>query len=130
MRSDVRVRGQYLALATGTIVLGLLVHLRGGILGAAVQDFAGDALWASMIAWWIGMLAPAARLPVRSIVALGICFAVETSQLYHAPMLDAIRDTTLGHLVLGNGFDPRDLVAYAVGVLVAAIVERIGAVRR
>ncbi len=33
-----------------------------------------------------------------------------------APTLDAWRATTLGHLVLGSGFDPRDLVAYALGV--------------
>ena len=130
MRPDLRIRGQYLTLAIATIALGLVVHLHGSALGAAGQDFAGDTLWASMIVWWIGVLAPEARLSVRSVVALAICFVVETSQLYHTPTLDAIRGTTLGHLVLGSGFDPRDLVAYTVGVLAAAIVERMGAVRR
>lgn len=130
MRLEPRLRVQYLALAIATIAAGLVVHLHGHALGAAGQDFAGDALWASMIMWWIGVLAPAARLSVRSVVALAICFIVEASQLYHTPTLDAIRGTTLGHLVLGSGFDPRDLVAYTVGVLAAAIVERLGAVRR
>jgi hypothetical protein len=29
----------------------------------------------------------------------------------------------MGHLVLGSGFDPRDLVAYALGVAGAALLE-------
>jgi hypothetical protein len=29
----------------------------------------------------------------------------------------------LGHLVLGSGFDPRDLASYAAGVLVALVCE-------
>lgn len=130
MRPELRARGQYLTLAIVTIALGLAVHLYGSALGAAGQDFVGDTLWASMIVWWLGVLAPAVRLPVRGIVALAICFAVETSQLYHTTTLDAIRGTTVGHLVLGSGFDPRDLVAYTVGVLAAAIAERMGAVTR
>ena len=76
-----------------------------------------------MIAWWIGVLAPNARLTLRAGFALAICWAVEFSQLYHAPALDAMRLSTLGQLILGSGFDPRDLVAYAIGVLAALILE-------
>jgi hypothetical protein len=57
-------------------------------------------------------------------MALAVCFVVELSQLYHAPALDALRQTTVGHLVLGSDFDPRDLAAYAAGVLAAAMLER------
>jgi hypothetical protein len=56
-------------------------------------------------------------------VALTICWIVEFSQLVHAPWLDGWRATTLGHLVLGSGFDPRDLVAYGLGVLVGVRLE-------
>ena len=45
--------------------------------------------------------------------------------MYHAPALDAFRRTTAGHLVLGSGFDPRDLAAYAAGVLTAVFLERV-----
>jgi hypothetical protein len=76
-----------------------------------------------MIAWWLGAVAPRARLSRRAGVALAVCFAVELSQLYHAPVIDSLRETTLGHLVLGSGFDPRDLASYAVGVLAAALLE-------
>jgi hypothetical protein len=87
------------------------------------RDVLGDALWAAMIAWWLGALVPSARLAVRSAAALAVCFAVETSQLYHAPFIDSIRHTFAGHLLLGSGFDPRDFAAYAVGVVGAVLLE-------
>ena len=125
-----RRRVVYAALAVGTIVVGLAVHLHGAGLSSVVADVLGDALWAAMIAWWVGAVAPSVRLSRRIIVALAICFAVELSQLYHAPRIDALRETTLGHLVLGSGFDPRDLAAYAAGVLAAALLDSVVVQRR
>lgn len=116
-------RWRYAALALATIALGLLVH-RGIVpMGPRARDMAGDALWAAMMAWWVGALAPRARRLPRSAVALGICAAVEFSQLIHAPPMDAVRDSTVGHLILGSGFDPRDFAAYAIGIVVAALLE-------
>jgi len=106
-----------------TILIGLLVHLGGTALGPAARDVAGDALWAAMIAWWIGALAPTARRSARGAAAYAVCVAVEVSQLYHTPLLDAVRATSVGHLVLGSGFDPRDLAAYAVGVAGALLLD-------
>lgn len=117
-------RARYFVLAICTIALGLALRAGGGVFGASVRDMLGDALWAAMIVWWTGVGAPAARLTARSTTALAICFGVELSQLYHTPWLDALRSTAGGHLVLGSGFDPRDLVAYGVGVLAAVLLER------
>jgi hypothetical protein len=103
--------------------LGFFVHMHGKPLGMVARDVLGDALWAAMIAWWLGALVPSARLAVRSAAALAVCFAVETSQLYHAPFIDSIRHTFAGHLLLGTGFDPRDFAAYAVGVVGAVLLE-------
>jgi Protein of unknown function (DUF2809) len=75
----------------------------------------------------VSVLAPTASIMVRACVALGLCFAVEASQLLHAPWLDAVRATPLGHLVLGSGFDPRDLAAYAAGVLLGVVLDRMRA---
>ncbi len=119
-----RTRALFIALALGTIALGLGVHWRGGALHATLRDVIGDALWAAMIAWWVGAIAPRASLRMRALGALTLCVGVEVSQLAHTTLLDALRSTTAGHLVLGNGFDPRDLVAYTLGVLVAAFLER------
>jgi Protein of unknown function (DUF2809) len=119
-----RARASYVALALGTIALGLGVHWRGAALGPTIRDVLGDALWAAMIAWWVGAVAPGASLRIRAAAALALCVGVEVSQLYHTTVLDALRSTTAGRLVLGSGFDPRDFVAYALGVLVAAFLER------
>ena len=119
-----RTRASYVALALGTIALGLGVHWRGGVLSSTFRDVLGDALWAAMVAWWIGAIAPGASLRTRAATALTICVAVEVSQLYHSAVVDALRSTTAGSLILGSGFDPRDLVAYTLGVLLAVIIER------
>src|SRR5215210_7125843 len=119
-----RRRLAFVALAFVTIALGLLVHLGGAALQSDVRDVLGDAFWAVMIVWAVSVVVPSTTLASRGVVALAICWAVEASQLYHAPGLDALRATTVGHLVLGSGFDPRDFVAYAIGVLAAALLEQ------
>ena len=112
----------YVGLAITTIALGLLVHLAGTTLGA-VRDPLGDALWAAMMTWWVSAAMPRKRSQTRGLVALAISFVVELSQLIRLPVLDSLRATLPGHLVLGSGFDPRDLVAYALGVALAVCVE-------
>ena len=39
-------------------------------------------------------------------------------------VLDPLRHTSLGHLVLGTDFDPRDFASYAAGVIVAGLMGR------
>ena len=116
--------------AITTLAVGLLVHLGGGVLGPAWRDVLGDALWAGMIAWWAVALAPRVRLIWRGAGVYLFCVCVEWSQLYHTPALDAIRETRMGRLVLGSGFDPRDLAAYALGVAGAALLEAVIVTRR
>jgi len=123
-------RTAFLALACATIAVGLAVHLGGAALGTVARDVLGDALWAMMIFWGAGVLVPHARLAIRCICAYAACVIVEVSQLYHTPTLNAVRATTLGHLVLGSGFDPRDLMSYAAGVALAALLEWIIVRRR
>ena len=125
MSTPARRRASFVALALGNIALVLAVH-RGVIpLPPTARDVAGDALWAAMMFAWIGAVAPGARLRVRNGVALAICFGVELSQLVQLPALVAARATTLGHLVLGSDYDPRDFIAYAAGVVMAALVEAV-----
>jgi hypothetical protein len=117
------VRYRYVAAALLTIVVGLGVHLGGSFIPPAARDVLGDALWATMMLWWISALSPRSRLVVRAGIALGVSWLVELGQLYHAPWLDAARGFTLGRLMLGTGFDPRDLVAYAAGVAFGALID-------
>ena len=57
------------------------------------------------------------------LLAVGLCFLIELSQLYHSPWIDAVRQTRLGGLVLGFGFLWSDLVTYTVGGLVGLVLE-------
>lgn len=123
-------RRPFVVLVVMTIVAGLAVHLGGSPLPDAVQDFTGDLLWATMMVWWAGVAVPALSGYTRAATAYLVCVAVELSQLWHTPALDAVRATTPGHLVLGSGFDPRDLVAYLAGVSLAALIEVFMARRR
>ena len=119
------LRLRYLALAIGTIAVGLMVHRDRTRLTPWLRDVLGDALWAMMIVWWMGVAVPRTAVRVRALAALAVCFAVELSQLFHTPILDEIRRTVPGHLLLGSGYEPRDFVAYAAGVFAAALVVRL-----
>ena len=121
----VQRRVRYLVLAIGTIVTGLIVHLGGGILPPALRDGLGDALWAMMIVWLVSVVATRVPLRTRGLLAFAICVAVELSQLYQTPFLNAVRNTLPGRLVLGRGYDPHDFLAYAAGAVVAVIVARV-----
>lgn len=85
----------------------------------------GDALYATMVYWALRVLAPGARPAAVALGATAWCFAVEASQLYRAGWLDAVRATTPGRLVLGQGFHALDLVCYALGVGLAVALERL-----
>ena len=112
------------ALALTAMVVGLVVHWAGLGLNPVVRDMLGDALWAMMIFYGLGVLLSRARWGMRTALALAICFGVEASQLYHRPWLDAVRATLPGHLVLGSGFEARDFLSYLLGVAAAAGLER------
>ena len=118
-----RARLGYVAAALATILVGLAVHRAPVPLPPAVRDVAGDALWAVMATWWVSAAWPSAPRLGRGAAALAVCFAVEIGQLLRTPVLDAVRATTLGRLALGTHFDPRDLAAYAAGVVAAVLLD-------
>ena len=114
------------ALATVAVVaLGLASRRFPGLFPAFLGKYPGDALWALMV--FLGLACIFPRWPTGRLAAtaLAISWAIELSQLYHAPFLDDIRRTTLGHLVLGSSFFWPDLVAYAAGIAVAVLAEQL-----
>jgi len=80
--------------------------------------YPGDALWALMVFYgWAVILPPAPTSRLAGFAVL-TSYAVEFSQLYQAPWINAIRATTCGHLILGSAFQWNDLMAYTVGVAI------------
>jgi len=112
-----------LVLALIVIGLGLGSRRFAGDLPPFVATYAGDTLWALAVLLALCVLAPRVPLKARAIFSILFAFAVEFSQLYHAPWIDAIRGTTLGALILGFGFLWSDLACYSVGVSIGALGE-------
>lgn len=84
-----------------------------------IGTYGGDAAWAmAAYAGW-RLLRPADALLVTAGLALLTAFTVEIAQLVRVDWLDTIRSTRLGALLLGRGFLWSDLVAYAVGTVLA-----------
>jgi hypothetical protein len=118
-----RSRLLYLGWFLGVIVLGLASRRFADQLPSWLAQNAGDALWALMVFAGFGMLFP--RWPTVQIGAVALAFSwlIEVSQLYHAPWIDAIRNTRIGGLILGFGFLWSDLLCYAVGVFAGVLLE-------
>lgn len=105
------------------IAVGLASRKFPSLFPAIVGKYPGDALWALMVFVGLACIEPRASSVRLAALAFAISCAVELSQLYQAPWLNAIRSTTLGHLALGSTFSWLDIAAYGVGVLVGLFVD-------
>ncbi|RPD48561.1 DUF2809 domain-containing protein [Hymenobacter sediminis] len=121
-----RNRLAYATLSLLTIALGLASRRYQAALPAWVGAYVGDALWALLVFWLVGFGWPQWSRRRVAAVALVFAFLIEASQLYQAPWLNALRVTTPGRLVLGQGFLWSDLLCYTLGVLVGVGLEQIG----
>jgi hypothetical protein len=118
-----RNRALYALLAISVVAAGLL--WRSGLIPLPqwLSNYGGDALWALMVFVGFGFLLTRSSTLTLALLALGVAWGVEFTQLYHAPWIDAVRATTPGRLVLGHTFAWPDLLAYAVGITLGAWVE-------
>lgn len=118
-----RNRALYAVMALAVIAAGLLWRSRFIPMPQWLSNNGGDALWALMVFVGFGFLLPRASTLMVALLALTFAWGVEFSQLYHAAWIDAIRATLPGRLVLGSTFNWPDLLAYAVGIALGALVE-------
>lgn len=117
---SVRARRRRLLVSAVLVVgVGLVTHIAGT---GPIADFAGDALYAVMIYLVIAIAVPRAAFWLVGATALVLCTLIECFQLTGLPALWAQTFWPV-RLVLGVGFDARDLVAYAVGAGAAALVD-------
>ena len=109
---------QYVLIMLLTMLIGFLSrrYTEGSMGYRFVHDYVGDALWAAMIYFGCRFVFFKKTKSIAVALSVVFCYAIETSQLYHAPWIDGLRQTTLGGLVLGFGFLWSDFVAYAVGI--------------
>lgn len=120
-----RYRSRRLLVAGMVLVVGAGLASRSfpQALPLGLGGYPGDALWALLVFLALAFARPGSRTSRLAMAALSVSYLVEAAQLYQDPWVNSIRSTSAGHLVLGQGFDWRDLLAYTVGVGVASGID-------
>ena len=117
-----RNRLLYLILTIIVMILGLLSR-RIENLPEIISLYSGDILWALMIFLIIAFIFNKKSTIFTISWAIIFSYSTEISQLYHAPWIDDIRNTTLGGLILGFGFLWSDLVCYTIGIVIGIVID-------
>ncbi|WP_019156549.1 ribosomal maturation YjgA family protein [Robertmurraya massiliosenegalensis] len=107
------------------MILGLASRKIAHLLPLFVAENAGDMIWAMMIYFGFRFLLIQKNLFTTVVISFLFCFCIEFSQLYQASWINQIRRTVVGGLILGKGFLTIDLIRYSVGIITAAILDRI-----
>ena len=84
----------------------------------------GDILYAVLVYFGFRWLLVKSKAPWQIGLPLLFCFAIEIQQLSTAAALVAIRETTLGHYVLGQGFLWSDLLCYTMGIGLGYVIDQ------
>lgn len=107
------------------ICLGISSRKFSMYLPKFIADYSGDTLWAMMV--YLGFAFIFNKLEGRKVMILALAFSylIELSQLYQGQLINSIRSTTIGGLVLGHGFLFSDLICYSVGILLTFYLEKV-----
>lgn len=116
-----RARSRTKVLLQLVLVIALGLLSRRVPLPGILAEYTGDALYAVAAYFATAFVFPAASRPALVCAAFGFSAAVEFSQLLSWPWLRDLRSTRFGALLLGQGFQRADLVAYAVGSVLAGL---------
>lgn len=113
----------YIIVILFVILLAFGSRYFSDILPKWISEYAGDTLWALTAYLCIGFLLKTLPTLRTATVAVIFSFAIEISQLYHAPWIDTIRNTTLGGPMLGFDFLWSDFLCYLVGIGIGVMFE-------
>ncbi len=114
-----RLRLTYIPFVFATIIAGLLSrHF------TAVPLFIGDILWALMVYFIARFIFSVKSLQFSIVISLLFSYAIEFSQLYQATWINSLRNTWLGHMVLGVGFLWSDLLCYTAGIAIGVLLDK------
>jgi hypothetical protein len=115
----------------GAITTGLTLRLVPMGLPDVVVKHGGSVLWAVMVYAIVAALSTRWSPRRCGIVAGIVAGGIELSQLCHHPLLDAVRASRVGALLLGRVFSVGDLIVYTSTIMIAVIVDRaIARIRR
>ena len=111
-------RLNYFILILFVLILGILSRKISNI-----PLFIGDVLYAVLIYFGMRFLFIHLKTHKTFLLSLLFCFSIEILQLVQIDWLIAIRKTTLGHYILGQGFLWSDLLCYIIGTLIAFLID-------
>ena len=111
-------RLNYFILIILVLILGILSRKISGI-----PLLIGDVLYAVLIYFGLRFLFINLKTYKTFLLSLLFCFGIEILQLVQIDWLIAIRKTTLGHYILGEGFLWLDLLCYIMGTLMAFLID-------
>ena len=119
VKRDLRV---YVPLMAFLILAGLPARAFQEKLPYWYTQYFGDFLWAMLIYF---LCATILRMKAMHalLVALSTTYLIEISQLFRPDWLEYLRSLRICALVLGYGFLWSDLVAYALGICLGAIID-------
>ena len=101
------------------LILGILSRKISGI-----PLFIGDVLYAVLIYFGFRFLIMDSKKSTSLLLSLIFRFGIEILQLVQIDWLIAIRKTTLGHYILGEGFLWLDLLWYIIGTFMAFLIDK------
>lgn len=113
-------RLKYLLFILSVLILGILSRKISGI-----PLFVGDILYAVLIYFGFRFLIMDKKKSTSLLMSLLFCFGIEILQLVQIDWLIAIRKTTLGHYILGQGFLWSDLICYFFGSFMAYFFDKL-----
>ena len=88
----------------------------------SLPNATGDALW--VIAVYCLYRLIWCKDPLYKIAGASLltAYTIEFSQLIRWDWLVSLRSTTIGHLLLGQGFQWTDMAAYTIGVIIILLI--------
>ncbi|MFJ5772155.1 DUF2809 domain-containing protein [Psychrobacillus sp. NPDC093180] len=120
-----KIRIAYVIVVATTIFFGLASRKYSYNLPSFLAENAGDVIWAMMVYYGLRFLLVRKTLSLAIWISFLFSFSIEFSQLYQGEWIKQIRATSLGALIFGKGFLTEDLFRYAVGILLAAFLDKV-----
>jgi hypothetical protein len=87
--------------------------------------YGGSVLWAIALYWFVATLLPKLTPTALAFLSASLAAVLELSRLFHTPATDAFRLTLAGRLLLGRFFSPKNIAAYWLAIVLAALLDHL-----
>ncbi len=113
----------YIPIILCLFVIGLPTRTIPEYLPYWYVNYAGDFLWAMLI-FFLYCLVLRLKTIQAFYFALATTYLIEITQLFHPVWLETLRSIKVFALILGFTFLWSDIVAYTLGILLGAMIDR------